>query len=100
MAAGPEMHGMFKHYQIHEALGSGTFATVSKAIHRATGRWYAVKTMERRRLKSNADVNASPDAAFSREISILQELDHPRICKLKEVFYEAHTISEHASMSA
>ena len=88
---------MFQHYQIHENLGSGTFATVSKAMHRATGRWYAIKTMERRRLKSNADVTAAPDAAYAREISILKELNHPRICKLKEVFYEAHTISECAS---
>lgn len=85
---------MFQHYQIHENLGSGTFANVSKAMHRETGRWYAIKTMERRRLKSNAEVDANPDAAFSREINILQELNHPRICKLKEVFYEAHTISE------
>lgn len=98
MAATSDLKGMFQHYQIHENLGSGTFANVSKAMHRETGRWYAIKTMERRRLRSNADVDANPDAAFSREISILQELNHSRICKLKEVFYEAHTISEYITV--
>ncbi|TFY55453.1 hypothetical protein EVJ58_g8242 [Rhodofomes roseus] len=87
------LRGIFKYYQLHETLGTGSFATVTKAIHRETGVWYAVKTMERKRLRTASNAQAHNDAAFSREINILEDLQHPRICGLKEVFYEEHTIN-------
>ncbi|KAH9838995.1 Pkinase-domain-containing protein [Rhodofomes roseus] len=93
LAAAATLRGIFKYYQLHETLGTGSFATVTKAIHRETGVWYAVKTMERKRLRTASNAQAHNDAAFSREINILEDLQHPRICGLKEVFYEEHTIN-------
>ncbi|KZT65380.1 kinase-like protein [Daedalea quercina L-15889] len=93
LAAASNLRGIFKYYQLHNTLGTGSFATVTRAMHRETGDWYAVKTMERRRLRTASDTGATNDATFSREIKILEELQHPRICQLKEVFYEEHTIN-------
>lgn len=69
-----------------------------KAISRATGQWFAIKMIlesKARRVtatdKSEADKGES---AFMREIAILEGLDHPNICKLKEVFRDHGSIGE------
>ncbi len=73
-------------------LGKGTFATVYKAIKRDTGRWYAVKVIQRSRFRPKDDKS---NDMFMREITILESLDHPNICRLEEKFIEDYTISEH-----
>ncbi|KZT04293.1 Pkinase-domain-containing protein [Laetiporus sulphureus 93-53] len=93
MAGGIPTSGMNAFYQLHTELGRGCFATVWKAIHRPTGAWYAIKTMQRKQLRQNSVLNAGDDAKYDREISILESLDHPNICKMKEVFFEEYTIN-------
>lgn len=90
-AAGPPTTGLYAHYDLSTELGKGSFATVMKAISRATGKWYAVKMIHDKSVRSPGETphgTNSRRAAFAREISIMENLRHPNICELKEVFYQ------------
>ncbi|ODV85492.1 hypothetical protein CANARDRAFT_198342 [[Candida] arabinofermentans NRRL YB-2248] len=64
-----------------EIVGSGAFATVKKAIERATGETFAVKIISKKKaLSGGLD-------GVTRELEILKRLDHPGIVRLK-AFYE------------
>jgi serine/threonine/tyrosine protein kinase RAD53 len=101
-AAGFPDTGLYAHYDISTELGKGSFATVMKAVSRATGQWYAVKMIHKERIArtvENANQNnASRSAQLSREINILEKLKHPNICQLKEVFYQDGDISTFFSL--
>jgi len=70
-----------------------------KAIHRETGKWYAVKMIHDTKMAKPADAyngaaNGNNRATtFAREISILEKLKHSNICQLKEVFFQDGNIS-------
>ena len=83
-------------YDVHCALGEGAFATVVKAIHRREIRWYAVKRFRAEKLRQIKDEGGDTPTTnhFQKEIQVLQRLEHPSICKLKEAFYEGDSISE------
>jgi serine/threonine protein kinase len=70
-------------YELIRPIGSGSFAVVWLARHRLTGAAVAIKVIHR----SSID---SPDATtrFTREISILSQLNHPFIAELFEVLQE------------
>lgn len=90
-AAGPPTTGLYAHYDLSTELGKGSFATVMKAISRATGKWYAVKMIHDKSVRSPGEQHHGQNsrrAAFAREISIMENLKHPNICELKEVFYQ------------
>jgi ser/thr/tyr protein kinase RAD53 len=90
-AAGPPTTGLYAHYDLSTELGKGSFATVMKAISRATGKWYAVKMIHDKSVRSPGEQYHGPNskrASFAREISIMENLKHPNICELKEVFYQ------------
>ena len=67
-------------YKIQKTIGKGSFATVKLVKHRATGVYYAVKVMSKRKM-SEEDKNA-----MELEINIFKQMDHPNIVKLLEVF--------------
>ncbi|CCK72251.1 serine/threonine/tyrosine protein kinase RAD53 KNAG_0J01700 [Huiozyma naganishii CBS 8797] len=76
-----EEHSILRDYFIQdEVVGQGAFATVKKAIETATGRTYAVKIINKRKVMGNLD-------GVTRELTVLQKLDHPSIVTLKG-FYE------------
>ncbi|KAG6375586.1 kinase-like domain-containing protein [Boletus reticuloceps] len=90
-AGGPAQGGVHAFYDISHELGKGSFATVMKAISRATGQWFAIKMIHESKVRrvtanDNKSDNDKAETAFMREIAILEDLDHPNICKLKEVF--------------
>ena len=96
--------GLHTFYDLQHELGKGSFATVMKALHKEEGKWYAVKMIQANKLRrglSTASVNGaqSNDKSnnFAREINILEKLQHPNVCQLKEVFYEKYNISAYAS---
>lgn len=60
-----------------EVIGQGAFATVKKAVERASGETYAVKIISKRKLGVD-NVNG-----VKRELDILGQLDHEYIVKLK-----------------
>lgn len=66
-------------------LGKGTFATVMRGMHKETGEWCAVKIVHHAKIRGpQTQANMS---SFAREVQILEKLDHPYICKFKEVFW-------------
>ena len=65
-------------YDLLNVLGSGTFGVVRRCRRKTGGELFAVKTI----LKSKVpDLNV-----LKREIEILQEVDHPHIVKLHDVY--------------
>ncbi|KAI0930029.1 hypothetical protein AcV5_006838 [Taiwanofungus camphoratus] len=92
MAAGIPTQGLYAHYQLHEELGKGSFATVMKAMNRDDGQWYAIKVIQTSKI-NRTDTQSTTMNKFAREISILEGLQHPNICQLKEVFFEEWTIN-------
>lgn len=90
-AAGPPQGGLHAQYDISHEIGKGSFATVMKAVSRATGQWYAIKVIQDHKVK-RATVNSN-ETAFAREISILERLHHRNICQMKEAFFEDNSIN-------
>lgn len=63
-----------------EIVGSGAFATVKKAIERSTGTTFAAKIISKKKALGGLD-------GVARELTILKQLNHPGIVKLK-AYYE------------
>jgi serine/threonine/tyrosine protein kinase RAD53 len=84
-AGGQTTEGLFAQYDLGIELGKGSFATVRKAVHKATGRWYAVKMIYP---SKSVGQQESRNQNLIREISIMEKLDHHNICKLVEVFFQ------------
>ncbi|KAL5631199.1 hypothetical protein ACGC1H_006890 [Rhizoctonia solani] len=81
-------NGVFLEYELGPALGRGAFATVRRALHRASGQWFACKVIT----KSRFVHNPRSRQMFEREIAIMKEFDHPHICKLVAHFEDESTI--------
>lgn len=64
-------------YDVEDALGEGSFGSVSKALHKATGCERAIKALQKKKVER---------AELEAEIGIMKLLDHPNIVKLYEVF--------------
>ncbi|KAG1812212.1 kinase-like domain-containing protein [Suillus subaureus] len=90
-AAGPPQGGLHAQYDISHEIGKGSFATVMKAVSRATGQWYAIKIIQDHKVK-RATANNN-ETSFAREISILERLHHRNICQMKEAFFEDNSIN-------
>lgn len=73
-------------YQILEIIGSGTYGTVYKGIMKKTNELIAIK-----KIKIEMENEGVPSNAL-REISILQELNHPNIVKLLSVKCKEHKL--------
>ena len=67
--------GLFKKYEIRNQIGKGSFATVHKAIDRKTGKWRAIKIINKARFANNAQTSMT----LQREITIMKDLKHPNI---------------------
>ncbi|XP_066101813.1 serine/threonine-protein kinase DCLK3 [Saccopteryx bilineata] len=75
--------GVEKQYETGRVLGDGNFAVVKECRHRETGQAFAMKIVDKSKLKGKEDMVDS-------EIFIIQSLSHPNIVKLHEV-YETDT---------
>jgi len=84
-AGGQTTEGLFALYDLGMELGKGSFATVRKAVHKATGKWYAMKMIYP---SKSVGQQESRNQNLIREISIMEKLDHHNICKLVEVFFQ------------
>jgi len=69
-------------YQLNARLKSGSFATVCRGTHRASGKKVAIKCVLRKDLPPN------DDAAIYDEVSIMSSLTHPHIVPLIDFFEE------------
>lgn len=78
------MHCIFFPIKIQttQQLKSGTFSTVCRGVHRATGRQVAVKCILRKKIEP------SVDAAVFEEVLIMSGLHHRYICPMIDYFEE------------
>ncbi|KAB0399946.1 hypothetical protein E2I00_012622, partial [Balaenoptera physalus] len=72
-----------KQYEPGRVIGDGNFAVVKECRHRGTQQAYAMKIIDKSKLKGKEDMVDS-------EILIIQSLSHPNIVKLHQV-YETDT---------
>ncbi|NXL68135.1 DAPK2 kinase, partial [Chordeiles acutipennis] len=71
-------------YELLEKLGSGHFGVVKRCRELSTGVFYAAKFVKTQRCRgSRLGVER---AQVEREVTILQQLDHPNIMKLHDLF--------------
>ena len=95
VAVAPAPDSLYAHYELTEELGKGAFATVMKAMSKATGQWYACKMIHIKQLRASVQGRLpDPAQALQKEVKILEQLHHPNICQLKEVFREDSYVSE------
>ncbi|KAH0589458.1 hypothetical protein H2248_005208 [Termitomyces sp. 'cryptogamus'] len=86
-ASGPPTDGLYAFYDLIGELGRGSFAVVMKAVCRKTGEYVAVKMIQdSRSVRSPGE--QSNHKRIKQEIKILESLEHPNICELKEVFFQ------------
>ena len=70
------------HYNLGPTLGSGSFATTKRAVHKASQQTYAVKIIKLGKL-SKEDV-----VGLQTELEVLRKLNHRNICTMHEVYRE------------
>ncbi|KAJ1549561.1 TFIIH complex serine/threonine-protein kinase subunit kin28 [Cladochytrium tenue] len=68
-------------YIKEKKVGEGTYAVVYRGIHSETNQRIAIKKIKIGQLRDGLDMSAV------REVKFLQELHHPNIIELKDVFY-------------
>ncbi|XP_032936819.1 serine/threonine-protein kinase DCLK3 isoform X3 [Catharus ustulatus] len=68
-----------KHYEIGRTIGDGNFAVVKECRHCDSNQIYAMKIVDKSKLKGKEDMMES-------EILIIQSLSHPNIVSLIEVY--------------
>ncbi|CAM9242227.1 unnamed protein product [Ascophyllum nodosum] len=76
------------HYLIEKdkELGRGTYGRVIQAIHRGTGRKFACKVVNITRMEPRQV------SKLYSEVSVMRELDHPHIVRMRQVFYSKRHI--------
>ncbi|XP_061077565.1 death-associated protein kinase 3-like isoform X1 [Conger conger] len=71
-------------YEIGEELGSGQFAIVKRCREKSTGLEYAAKFIKKR--QSRASRRGVRREEIEREVSVLQQIQHPNIVTLRDVY--------------
>ena len=73
-----------KNYEIGDQLGSGNFAVVKKAINKQKDskipKEVAIKIIDKAKVEDMGDI--------TREIEIMQDISHPNVINLFEIFDE------------
>eukprot|EP00904_Undaria_pinnatifida_P011167 jgi/Undpi1/7180/HiC_scaffold_22.g09654.m1 len=67
-------------------LGRGTYGRVIQATHRGTGRKFACKVIHVTRMEPRQV------SKLYSEVSVMRELDHPHIVRMRQVFYSKRHI--------
>lgn len=73
-------------YTLIEQIGEGTFGKVFRAVNKATGQEYAIKSIDKQTL-SQDEVNS-----MHLEVEIISQVDHPNIVRAYEFFDEPKTL--------
>jgi len=76
-------------YDIRETLGSGNFAAVKLAIHKETGKRYALKMIDKRKYLK---FGMNRKGTLMDEVNILKRIAHPNIISIEEVFDSEQTL--------
>ena len=78
---------MIGNYILFEQIGKGTFSKVTQAIHILTEQVVAVKILEKEKIEDDIDVER-----IVREIEILNNINHPNIAQMYEIYSTIHNI--------
>jgi serine/threonine protein kinase len=73
-------------YTLGEELGRGRFSVVHVALHKETGRRYAVKVINKKALSE------SESELLRTEIAVLKLVQHPHIVRLENVYEDGKTM--------
>ncbi|XP_019411281.1 PREDICTED: death-associated protein kinase 2-like [Crocodylus porosus] len=90
LVTGTDAMAMFKAgnveelYELLETLGSGHFGVVKRCRERGTGAFYAAKFVKTR--KCRGSLRGLGREQVEREVGILQQLEHPNIMRLYDLF--------------
>lgn len=77
-----------QNYELGDLLGEGAFGVVRRCRNKATGEWFACKTIEKRQIRRRADVED-----IRREVQILMMLSsHPNVAGLLTLFEDADAV--------
>uniref|UniRef100_A0A914ULR2 Protein kinase domain-containing protein n=1 Tax=Plectus sambesii TaxID=2011161 RepID=A0A914ULR2_9BILA len=68
-----------KLYDIGNKIGDGNFATVSAALRKGDGTKWAIKDIDKRKVKGKVYY-------IENEVEVLLKCTHPNICRLREAF--------------
>ena len=83
------MYNVKDYYQILEKVGRGTYGSVFKVKNLKDGRYYAIKKLENNDTKLQQEgfpiTALRGTSVIVPEISLLKQIDHPNIIKLKEI---------------
>jgi cyclin-dependent kinase 7 len=74
-------------YDKREVFGEGTYGVVNEALDKTTGQTVAIKKLRQCRTRDGASAGAL------REIKLLQELHHPNIIKMIDVYTQTGNIN-------
>ena len=93
-----EVRGVHKFYDVFNVIGQGSFSQVVKVLHKKQAKWYAMKmipvhSLQEGLAEGEVGVRTTHSNIVLREVEILEKLQHPNICQLKEVFLEAGRLS-------
>jgi len=75
-------------YELKDIIGSGSFATVKKAVRKSDGAEFAIKIID----TSKFHFNEVAKIGFKREIELLQKLHHKNIIKFCECIQEGEKV--------
>ncbi|KAF8143363.1 kinase-like domain-containing protein [Mycena galopus ATCC 62051] len=89
LVPGVVKRALYNSYDISIELGKGSFATVYKALHKASGQWVAIKVIHETN-RHNAPASDAAQTRQNREIHVMETIQHPNICQLREVFRNAN----------
>lgn len=79
-----KQHKVEDFYEIGEELGSGQFAIVKQCVDKSTGLAFAAKFIKKR--QSMASSRGVRREEIEREVTILQQIQHPNIVRLHDVY--------------
>lgn len=76
-------------YKFIAKLGSGQYGTVHSAVHRGTGKTWAVKTINKQRFRHDREYQFQ---AMRNEIAITRSIQHPNIITLHDVYEDENQV--------
>lgn len=65
-----------ENYRIIKLIGKGAFATVSLGVHKLSGKYVAIKTIDKRRMK-----NSGAKMKVLQEVLIQKRMHHPSVIR-------------------
>eukprot|EP01117_Protostelium_nocturnum_P013865 TRINITY_DN5217_c1_g1_i3.p1 TRINITY_DN5217_c1_g1~~TRINITY_DN5217_c1_g1_i3.p1 ORF type:complete len:653 (+),score=336.08 TRINITY_DN5217_c1_g1_i3:150-2108(+) len=74
---------IYKHYDLKNELGSGSFAVVKKAVDKRSGREVAVKIVDKKKFTLNP---AFRKEQLSDEVKVMRAITHPHILQIIDVY--------------